>query len=311
MGPLLALIILCVALGISRPFFFSSANIVNILVTNAPLMIVAVGMTLTMISGGFDLSVGAVVAATGVGLAMMLDAGVPEGLALVLSLAIGPLFGGLVNGLLIAKAKLNFFVVTLGSMTALGGLVYVVTTGQTRTIDSDLVYWIGNGDVLGIPTPIIILVLCIAAAWFVLSQTPFGRNIYAAGGNIEAARLSGLNVVAVIAFVYALAGLFASISGVVQAGILSAGAPTAGANFALTAGAAVLLGGTSFAGGSGGVMGTVVGVLLISVLQNGLGLFGVSSFWQDVVTGVVLIAAVAFDRLQRVRVGRPVRPKTS
>jgi ribose transport system permease protein len=310
-GPLIALALLCIVLAATKPFFYSSANILNILVTNTPLMIVAVGMTIAMISGGFDLSVGSVVAATGVALQLMISAGVPAILAILLALCIGIVFGSLVNGLLIAKAKLNFFVVTLGTMTTLSGLVYVITNGQTKTIDSELVYWIGNGDILGIPVPVVILALCISVAWYVLSQTPFGRNIYAVGGNSEAARLSGISVVGVTAAVYGLAGLFASLSGIVQAGLLSAGAPTAGASFALTAGAAVLLGGTSFTGGSGGVIGTVIGVLLIAVLQNGLGLFGVSSFWQDVVTGAVLIAAVAFDQFQRLNMRRRIRPSAT
>lgn len=298
-GPLVALVVLCVVLVVNKPVFATSDNIINVLTTNSPLMIVAVGMTIAMISGGFDLSVGAVVAATGVAIHLGIEAGLPAPLAVVVAVLIGALFGGAVNGLLIAGAGLNFFVVTLGTMTAVTGVVYVVTNGQTFVIPADLIAEIGYGSTLSIPNPILISFGLAVMAGLLLTFTALGRNIYAVGGSKEAARLSGIRVSLLTVVVYAIASGTAAIAGVVQTGLTSAASPTVGTSLALTAGAAVLLGGTSFSGGVGTVTGTVIGVLLIATLQNGLGLFGIATYWQDVVTGVVLILAVALDRVQR------------
>ncbi len=262
-------------------------------------MIVAFGMTLAMIGGGFDLSVGATVAASGLMLERALAHGLPAWLALIAALALGVAIGGCVNGVLIAKLKLNFFVVTLGTLTAISGLVYVVTNGNTFVITSHLVYVIGNGTALGVPAPVIIAAICFVICIVLLRWTPLGRNIYVVGSSEEAARLSGIRVGALVIFVYAFSGLFAAIAGIVDAGLIGAAAPDVGGDVALVAGAAVLLGGTSFTGGIGGVVGTLIGVLLVSVLSNGLGILGVSSYWQNVVTGGVLIAAVTFDKFNR------------
>ncbi|MEU5553592.1 ABC transporter permease [Micromonospora sp. NPDC047793] len=298
-GALGGLLILLVYLISTQPFFLTKANILNVLATNSPLMLVAVGLTFVILSAGFDLSVGSVMAATGVTVYFVLDAGAPAPVALVAGLATGALLGAGLNGLLIGGFRLNFFVVTLGTMTLISGLVQVSTNGSTYSIDSPgIFYAIGNGSVLGVPAPIWIALGAVLLAGAVLRFTPFGRAVYAVGGNREAARLAGINVTAVLISVYTIASLTAALAGLVMASRLSAASPTAGSTIALTAGAAVLLGGTSFFGGIGGISGTVVGVLLIAVLQNGLGLMGVSSFWQGVVTGTVLIAAVALDRLQ-------------
>lgn len=299
-GPLVAVILMCAFMAITRPFFYTSDNILNVLTVNSPLMIVALGMTIAMIGGGFDLSVGAVVAATGVVLESTVAAALPMPVCVFLALASGVVVGGAINGLLVAKLDLNFFVVTLGSMTTLTGIVYVVTNGETKQFTSQFVYDLGNGTVLSLPVPVIVSAVCFVACLTFLRMTPLGRSVYAIGGSREVARLSGIRVALVIVIVYGLTGLIASVAGLVQAGLLAAASPTVGTNLALTAGAAVLLGGTSFSGGVGGATGTVVGVLLIAVLQNGLGIYGVSSYWQNVITGVVLIGAVALDHFQRV-----------
>lgn len=298
-GPLVALVLLCVVLVANKPVFATSDNIINVLTTNSPLMIVAVGMTIAMISGGFDLSVGAVVAATGVTIHLALDLGLPGPMAITVAIVAGLLFGGAANGLLVAGLGLNFFVVTLGTMTAVTGLVYVVTDGQTFVLVDEFVTEVGYGSTLGLPHPILISLGLALLAGGMLTFTPLGRNIYAIGGSKEAARLSGIRVTLLTIAVYAMASGAAAVAGVVQTGLTSAASPTVGTSLALTAGAAVLLGGTSFSGGVGTVTGTVIGVLLIAVLQNGLGLFGIATYWQDVVTGAVLILAVALDRLQR------------
>ncbi|HEY1370528.1 MAG TPA: ABC transporter permease [Gaiellaceae bacterium] len=297
-GALTALVVLSAYLTATQPFFLTRANIYNVLAGNSDLMLISVGLTFVVLSAGFDLSVGAVTAAVGLAVYELLTAGVPAGISVVLGLMVGAAIGS-VNGVLIGKFKLNFFVVTLGMMSLVAGLVQVITNGETKTIgNTGFFYGIGNNDWLGVPIPIWISLVTIIVAALVLNHTPFGRAVYAVGGNAEAARLAGIKVTLVLILVYAIGGLGAGLAGVVDASRLSSVAPSSGSELTLTAAAAVLLGGTSFFGGIGGVAGTVVGVLLISILQNGLGLMGVSAFWQGVVTGAVLIAAVALDRLQ-------------
>jgi len=298
-GALTALIVLCAYLIATQPFFLTRSNVFNILTGNADLMLVSIGLTFVVLSAGFDLSVGAMAAASGLAVYEVLNAGLPAGVAVAVALAVGAVVGGGVNGMLIGKFKLNFFVVTLGMMSLVAGAVDVITNGETETIaSSNFFAGIGNADVLGVPVPIWICLAALVVAALVLNHTSFGRAVYAVGGNAEASRLAGVNVTLVMVLVYAIAGFGAALAGVVDASRLSSAAPSSGDALTLTAAAAVLLGGTSFFGGIGGVAGTLVGVLLISVLQNGLGLMGVSAFWQGVVTGAVLIAAVALDRLQ-------------
>ena len=198
---------------------------------------------------------------------------------------------------------MSFFVVTLATLSLLRGAVFVYTEGETERVPDDVVASIGDGKLGGLSVPILLMIAVFAVSIFVLHYTRFGRAVYAVGGNKEAARLSGINVAMVIVAVYAISGFFAGMAGVVQTGRLGAAAPVAGTGIELSAAAAVLLGGTSFSGGSGGVGGTVVGVLFIGVLRNGLGLMGVSAFWQDVVTGIILIAAISIDRVSQLREG--------
>ena len=262
---------------------------------------VAIGNTYVLLTAGFDLSVGSMLSLGGVALVGFLGEGMNAWLAIALTLSLTTLIGGLLNGMLIGKAGLSFFVVTLASLSLIRGAVYVYTEGQTERMSSSAVADIGDGKLLGISIPVLLMIAVFFISLFVLHLTRFGRAVYAVGGNKEAARLSGINVVAVIVAVYAISGFFAGLAGVIQVGRLGAAAPVAGTGIELSAAAAVLLGGTSFSGGSGGVGGTVVGVLFIGVLRNGLGLMGVSSFWQDVVTGTILIAAISIDRISQTR----------
>jgi ribose transport system permease protein len=298
-GALTALLVMCVYLMVTQPFFLTKANILDMLAGNSDLMLVSLGMTFAVLSAGFDLSAGAIVAATGLAAYGVIAAHLPAVVVILAAVGLGIGVGGLVNGVLIGGFRLNFFVVTLGSMSLISGLTDVLTNGQTKVISSGGVFAdIGNGSVLGVPVPVWICLVALVLAAAVLHYTPFGRAVYAVGGNREAARLAGINVTLVLILVYAITGMSGAFAGLVDASRLASASPQSGSSLALTAGAAVLLGGTSFFGGIGGVGGTVVGVLLISVLQNGLGLMGVSSFWQGVVTGAVLIAAVVIDRLQ-------------
>lgn len=264
------------------------------------LWIVAIGMTFVVLTGGIDLSVGAVVALSGLVLAKLINGvGVPPLLAIVLTVTFGAALGAGVNGLLIGRAQLSFFVVTLGTASLYQGIVSIWSHTQTEYIDAPLIGGVGFGSALGVSTPIWIMLGTFLVAFVVLRWTYYGQDIYAVGGNIEAARLSGINTTATLVAAYGVVGASAALAGVVQAGRLGASSPDVGAEIPLSAAAAVLLGGTSFLGGIGGVTGTAVGVLFIGTLQNRLAIKGVSSFWQQVVIGVILIVAVGIDRIQQ------------
>ncbi|MFT4287525.1 ABC transporter permease [Nocardioides sp.] len=300
-GALGALVVIFVGLSISQDFFLTKGNILNVLTANSSLLIAAVGLTFIIISAGFDLSLGAIFAAAGYVVWRAIESGVPPWLALVLGTVLAGLLGGAVNGVLVGKFRLNFFVVTLGTSSLFTGVLEVITNGQTNAIampEGGAIEWLGNGELLGIRVPVIVALVVVLLAGYVLRFTSLGRAIYAVGGNPEAARLAGINVTAVYISVYAIAGFLAGVAGVVDASRLASADPTAGSTLALTAAAGVLLGGTSFFGGIGGVSGTVVGVLLMAFLSNGLNILGISAWWQGVITGLVLVLAVILDKLQ-------------
>lgn len=297
---LVLLVALFVFFSISQANFFTHANVENLLTSVSILFVASIGMTFVVLTGGIDLSVGSLLALSGLVLAKLFGAaGIPAPLAVIVTVLIGVLIGGGVNGLLVGKLGLSFFVVSLGTLSLYRGIVNIWSSTQTIYIPSTFVDGIGFGTGLGIGTPVWIMVAIYAIAFTTLRFTYFGRDVYATGGNREAARLSGINVSRTLVAVYAIAGGCAALAGVIQAGRLGAASPLVGDSIPLDAAAAVLLGGTSFLGGVGGATGTVVGVLFIGTLQNGLSIAGISSFWQQVVTGAILIAAVAFDKLQQ------------
>ncbi|MHB1625504.1 MAG: ABC transporter permease [Candidatus Dormibacteria bacterium] len=298
LGAAIVLVLLVVLLTSTESSFLTSGNLKNVLITNSPLFVVAVGMTFVMISSGFDLSIGAMMAVSEVLLWEFLQLGVPSVVAIALVLVAGFLIGALVNGALVGVFGVNFFVATLGSMTLFYGIVDVVTNGTTEIVSSPTLSSIGYGDVLGVPIPIAIVLVALLGGGFVLRWTSFGRTVYAVGGNREAARLAGISTRWVVMAVYGIAGLCGAVAGVIDAGRLGAASPTDGSSIALISGAAVLLGGTSLFGGVGGLAGTIVGVLVIAVLGNGVNLLGVSNYWQGVVTGGVLIGAILLARYQ-------------
>jgi ribose transport system permease protein len=288
--------------------FLSHANIENLLASVSILWVISMGMTFAVLTGGIDLSVGAMVALSGLVLAKLFAGlGAPALLAVVLTVLLGALIGGAVNGMLIGRAGLSFFVVTLGTASLFQGFVSIWSQTKTTYINSSLIDGIGFGSALGVVTPIWIMLTVFVLGFAVLRWTYFGRDVYAVGGNVDAARLSGIDVTRTLVAVYAIVGLCAALGGVIEAGRLGASSPIVGADLPLSAAAAVLLGGTSFLGGIGGVTGTAVGVLFIGTLQNGLAIRGVSSFWQQVVTGAILIFAVGIDRLQRNPAGLRIR----
>ncbi len=302
------LIALFVIFAVTQHNFLTGANIENLLTGVSILWIVSIGMTFAVLTGGIDLSVGSLLALSGIVLEKLLDGvGLPAWSAVILTILVGAAIGGAVNGVLIGRFGLSFFVVTLGTLSLYGGIVNIWSQTRTVYISSSLIDSIGFGKILGIATPIWLMIVVLVIAFVVLRWTYFGRDVYAVGGNIDAARLSGISVSRTLIAVYAIAGACAALGGVVQVGRLSAASPVVGQDIPLAAAAGVLLGGTSFTGGVGGVAGTAVGVLFIGTLRNGLAISGVSSFWQQVVTGAILIAAVAIDRLQQNPSGRFIR----
>lgn len=296
---LVLLVVLFVVFSIALDGFLSSQNLQNMLTSVSILSVVSIGMTFVVLTGGIDLSVGALVALSGIILSNLFnDAGLPAWLAVILTVLIGGIIGGSVNGFLIGRLGLSFFVITLGTWQLYRGVVDIWSDTKTTYISDPLIDGIGFGKA-GVATPIWIMIGVFLLAFVILRWTYFGRDVYAVGGNIEAARLSGINVSRTLISVYAMAGLCAGLGGVIQAGRLGAASPQVGESIPLDAAAAVLLGGTSFLGGLGGVVGTAVGVVFIGVLQNGLAIWGLDSAWQKVVTGVILVLAVAIDRLQQ------------
>ena len=286
--------------SLSQPDFLSQANIENLLTSSSILFVVSIGMTFVVLTGGIDLSVGSLLALSGIVLSTLFnDWGLGAPLAVLLTCLIAALIGGAVNGVLIGKVGLSFFVVTLGTLSLYRGIVNIWSDTETTYITSGFVDGIGFGKLAGVPYPVWIMVATYVVGLVVLRWTYFGRDVYAVGGNIAAARLSGINVARTLILVYAIAGLCAGMAGVIQAGRLGAASPLVGQSTPLDAAAAVLLGGTSFLGGVGGVTGTAVGVLFIGTLQNGLSIAAVSSFWQQVVTGAILIVAISIDRIQQ------------
>ena len=297
---LLLLVAIFVYFALSQSDFMSRANIENLLTSSSILFVASVGMTFVVLTGGIDLSVGSLLALSGIVLSTLFnDWGFPAPLAVLATCLIAAAIGGAVNGVLIGKVGLSFFVVTLGTLSLYRGIVNIWSGTETTYITSGFVDSIGFGKFVGIPYPVWIMLGTYVVAVVVLRWTYFGRDVYAVGGNVTAARLSGINVPRTLILVYAIAGLCAGVAGSIQAGRLGAASPLVGESTPLDAAAAVLLGGTSFLGGVGGVTGTAVGVLFIGTLQNGLSIAAVSSFWQQVVTGVILIVAITIDRVQQ------------
>jgi ribose/xylose/arabinose/galactoside ABC-type transport system permease subunit len=308
MAVLVLLIAIFVFFSVTQSDFFTSTNLQNTLTSVSILWVVSMGMTFVVLTAGIDLSVGSLLALSGIILSKLLNGvGMPSWTALVLTLAAGAVIGGSVNGVLIGRFKLSFFVVTLGTLSLYAGIVSIWSGTKTTYINSSLIDKLGFGKVLGVQAPIWFMVGTFVVSFVVLRWTYFGRDIYAVGGNADAARLSGISVSRTLISVYAIAGFAAALGGIIQAGRLGAASPLVGSDIPLNAAAGVLLGGTSFTGGVGGVTGTAVGVLFIGTLENGLAIAGVSSFWQQVVTGVILIAAVGIDRIQRNPSGRFTR----
>jgi ribose transport system permease protein len=297
LGMVMILLLLSIVLSFTAPNFLDTANLLNVLKQVSIIAILAAGMSIVILTGGIDLSVGSTVALSGVISVMVSSAGVNPFLAMGSGIAVGYAVG-LINGFLTAKAKLPAFIVTLGSFTYVRGLAYVISGGYPIVLQNETFKFIGGGSFIGIPMPIYLMILVYAVMIAILKYTMFGRHIYAIGGNEEAARLTGIKVDRALINVYSISGLLAGLGGVVLAGRLYSGQPTAGQMYELDAIAAVILGGTSLTGGKGKIQGTIIGVLIMGVISNGLTLMDVNYYWQLVVKGGVIVAAVLIDRLR-------------
>lgn len=295
---LIALIFLIVVVSFLNPNFFTVDNILNILRQTSVNAIIAVGMTLVILTAGIDLSVGSVLALCGAFAASMIALEVPVLIAVPTALFAGAALGA-ISGIIIAKGKVQAFIATLVTMTLLRGLTMVYTDGRPIstgfTDTADAFAWFGTGYALGIPVPVWLMVIVFAAAWYLLNHTRFGRYVYALGGNESATRLSGINVDRVKIGVYAICGMLAALAGIIVTSRLSSAQPTAGMGYELDAIAAVVLGGTSLMGGKGRIMGTLIGALIIGFLNNALNLLDVSSYYQMIAKAVVILLAVLVD----------------
>jgi ribose transport system permease protein len=288
---------LIIIFSILSPFFLTQRNMLAIGSNVSFIGLMAAAGTPLIIAGGLDLSVAAVAGLTGVTIAIVHSSGVPVWLAVAVALCVGA-FVGLVNGLFATKLKLNPLIVTLGMMSIVSGTALIFTGGLTRALMVPGFNWIGQGRFFDVPVPIILMAITYIALAVVLARTRFGRFVYAAGGNAEASRLIGLPVERVQMILYVISGISGAVAGTMLAAQLGAAAPNAASTHLLTVIAAIILGGTSLYGGRGSVWGTLLAVLILGTLGNGLTLLDVSSFWQDVTRGVVLMLAVSLDQIR-------------
>lgn len=295
-GIALAFLVLVAALALLSPSFLATSNLLNVLRQIAVNALLAFGMTTVILGAGIDLSVGSVLAFSGAISAGLAVAGWPPAVAMIAALGAGALMG-LFNGLFVAFARIAPFIATLGGLTIFRGATLVYTDGRPITGLPGAFEIIGNGVWLGVPVPVWVMLSFLGATHFLLRYTALGRDIYAVGGNEEAARLSGIPVVGVKLFTYAYSGLAAALGALVLTGRLDSAQPTAGAGFELDAIAAVVVGGTSLFGGRGGAAGTFLGAAIIGVLNNGMNLLDVSAFYQQIVKGGVILGALLIDRL--------------
>ena len=299
----IALIILMAVITIINSNFLTANNLLNLLLQVTSNALIAFGMTFVILTGGIDLSVGSILALSSALTAGLLGSGMPVTLAILISLIMGCILG-MMNGLLISYGKLAPFIVTLATMTIFRGATLVYTNGNPITkglSDTFLFQFLGQGYIVGIPFPVIIMFIVFIVLYVLLHKTSFGKSVYAIGGNEKAAYISGVKLNKVKIIIYSISGMMASISGLIITSRLSSAQPTAGASYEMDAIAAVVLGGTSLSGGKGRILGTLIGALIIGVLNNGLNIIGVSAFWQQVVKGVVILIAVLIDRFKVVK----------
>ena len=297
LGPLIALFIMMGIVTVMNTAFIHPNNLLNLLRQVSVNALIAFGMTFVIITGGIDLSVGSTLALTSALTAGIIGAGVPSILAIAIGLVLGALLGTF-NGLIISKGKVAPFIATLATMTIYRGLTLVYTEGNPITnFGGDFSFqFFGRGYLFGIPFPVILMAVCFIILFFELHKMTFGRKVFAIGGNEDASYIAGIKNDRIKTAVYAISGMMSALAGIILTSRLNSAQPTAGTSYELDAIAAVVIGGTSLAGGNGRIVGTLIGALIIGTLNNGLNLLGVSSFYQQVVRGIVIIIAVLLDR---------------
>lgn len=294
---LIALLLLVVFFSFSTEQFLRIDNILNIFLQSAIMGIVAIGMTYVIITAGIDLGVGSVVAISGMIIAGMINSGMPIFLSVAVGFSIG-ILSGAINGFFITRFNMAPFIVTLGMMAAARSLTLVYSDAQTISVYKDpFLQFLRMGEIISIPVMILITVVMFFVAHYVLSNTIFGRHVYAIGSNKKAAELSGINVKRIEMMVYIIAGTLAGLGGLMMTARLGSGTPLAGVNLELMAIAAVVIGGTSLSGGRGTIFGTLIGVLLINVLNTGMNLMNISSNYQGFIMGIVIVLAALIDCL--------------
>lgn len=294
-GLTFSFLLLILALSLLSERFLTSANLINILRQATINGIISVGMTLVILTGGIDLSVGSVLALSVTIGASLMKQGQLVGAAVLAALAVGTLLG-MINGLMITRAKIPPFIATLGMLTVARGLTLMYTQGQPITGLPASFRWIGTGVIGGIPVPIMLTLLVFVAGWVFLTRTKYGAQIYLMGDNLNAAKLAGVPTDRMTVLVYAISGFCAALAGLVLVARLDSAQPIIGQGYEFNAIAAVVVGGTSFAGGEGGLAGTLLGTLLIETLNNGLNLLNVSPLWEQVVKGVVIALALLLHK---------------
>lgn len=297
-GLLFILIIIIAAFSVMSPYFFNMNNVWNVLRQVSTTAIAAVGMSLIILMGDIDLSVGSVYAFLGIVVGYALLSTGSTVLAIIIALGIGAVIG-LISGTITSKGKIPAFVTTLAIMSILRGAAYIMTKGNPVSVTNNNFKFIGTGYVGSIPVPVILMILMYLIGIFITTKTRFGRYVYALGGNEQATKWSGINTDKIKIMVYTFAGVLYGLSALILCARLGSGQPNAGQGAEMDVITAVILGGTSLSGGKGTIVGTFIGVMIIGVLNNGLTLLDVSSYWQQVIKGIIIIAAVLFDRTSK------------
>jgi ribose transport system permease protein len=297
-GILLFFILLCVFVGLVNPSFWSFANLINLLRSISFTCIVGVGMTLIIIHGGIDISVGSLIGLGHMLTGVLMINGVPVGIAILLGIGAGFLYGA-VNGLIITRMRIPPLITTLGSLYIARGMVYVMTQGKPVYPFPEAFNNLGVQELLGIPYSVYIMVLIVLIGHVLLKYTLIGRYLYAIGGSEDTARISGINVDRVKIIAYSVGGGLATLVGILMAARMNSSIPNAGDGWEMRVIASVIIGGTSLFGGEGSILGTLVGASIMSVLSVAMVMLNVSVYWQNIVVGVILIAAVGLDQLRR------------
>jgi ribose transport system permease protein len=298
---LLILVILVIFFSFGTEYFLKTANILNILRQGSVLAICVVGLTFVMLTGGIDLSIGSVIGlASVVAASCMVKLGLNPVAAIFLALVTGS-FVGMLNGFLVTYVNIPPLIATLGTMTSIRGLCYILTGGLPVYNFPAVFNVIGKGYVSIVPIPVIIMVIIMIIGWYVLNKTRYGRYLYAIGGNKEAARLSGVNVKLNMVLTYTYCGLLSAAAGLIELSRLSSGQPNAGNGFEMSVITSVVLGGVSVNGGEGKFMGVVLGIFIMGVLTNGLVMMNVFEYYQQLIRGLVLLFAVGFDQVTKMR----------